>query len=84
MSPKKSKFNFPGSYMFRREMRESLPPKEGHFTCTKMYAEKCEKSLDELTVKVWLLYHHPNFKYCTLYRLDLHLMHEQTQGQSNY
>ena len=21
---------------------------------------------DELTVQVWVLYHHPNFKYCTL------------------
>ena len=26
---------------------------------------KCEQSLDELTVWVWLLYDHPNFKYCT-------------------
>ena len=28
---------------------------------------KCEQSIDELTVQVWLLYHHPNFKYCTLF-----------------
>ena len=28
---------------------------------------KCEQSIDGLTVKVWLLYHHPNFKYCTLF-----------------
>ena len=28
---------------------------------------KCEEPIDELTVKVWLLYHHPNFKYCTLF-----------------
>ena len=28
---------------------------------------KCEQPLDELTVKVWLLYDHPNFKYCTLF-----------------
>ena len=27
---------------------------------------KCEQPLDELTVQVWLLYYHPNFKYCTL------------------
>ena len=27
---------------------------------------KCEEPIDELTVQVWLLYHHPNFKYCTL------------------
>ena len=24
---------------------------------------KCEQSIDELTVQVWLLYDHPNFKY---------------------
>ena len=28
---------------------------------------KCEQPLDELTVQVWLLYDHPNFKYCTLF-----------------
>ena len=28
---------------------------------------KCEEPIDELTVQVWLLYHHPNFKYCTLF-----------------
>ena len=27
---------------------------------------KCDQSIDELTVQVWLLYHLPNFKYCTL------------------
>ena len=27
---------------------------------------KCEEYIDELTVQVWLLSHHPNFKYCTL------------------
>ena len=27
---------------------------------------KCEEQIDELTVQVWLPYHHPNFKYCTL------------------
>ena len=27
---------------------------------------KCEDPIYELTVQVWLLYHHPNFKYCTL------------------
>ena len=27
---------------------------------------RCEESIDELTVQVWFLYHHPNFKYCTL------------------
>ena len=28
---------------------------------------KCEQSLDELGFQVWLLYDHPNFKYCTLF-----------------
>ena len=28
---------------------------------------KCEEPIDELTVQVWLLYHHPKFKYCTLF-----------------
>ena len=28
---------------------------------------KCEEPIDEPTVQVWLLYHQPNFKYCTLF-----------------
>ena len=28
---------------------------------------KCEPPIDELTFQVWLLYDHPNFKYCTLF-----------------
>ena len=28
---------------------------------------KCEEPIDELTVQVWLLCDHPNFKYCTLF-----------------
>ena len=28
---------------------------------------KYEEPVDELTVQVWLLYHHSNFKYCTLF-----------------
>ena len=28
---------------------------------------KCEGPIDELTVQVLLLYHHSNFKYCTLF-----------------
>ena len=27
---------------------------------------KSEQPIDEHTVKIWLLYHNPNFKYCTL------------------
>ena len=26
---------------------------------------KCEEPIGEVTVQVWLLYHHPNSKYCT-------------------
>ena len=28
---------------------------------------KCKEPLDEPTVQIGLLYHHPNFKYCTLF-----------------
>ena len=28
---------------------------------------KCEELIDELTVQVWFLFHHQNFKYCTLF-----------------
>ena len=31
-------------------------PAQGH-----LMSRKCEKLSDELTVQVWLLYHHPNF-----------------------
>ena len=32
-----------------------------------MISVKSEEPIDELTVQVWLLYYHPNFKYCTLF-----------------
>ena len=38
------------------------PHPQGH-----VMSVKWEQSLDELTVQVWLLYDHPNFKYCTLF-----------------
>ena len=38
------------------------PTPQGH-----VMSVKCEEPIDELTVQVWLLYHHPNFKYCTLF-----------------
>ena len=38
------------------------PHPQGH-----VMSVKCEEPIDELTVQVWLLYHHPNFKYCTLF-----------------
>ena len=41
---------------------------------------KCEQFIDGLTVQVWLLYHHPNFKYCTLFENGAEL---RTDGQTN-
>ena len=38
------------------------PHPQGH-----VMSVKCEQPIDELTVQVWLLYHNPNFKYCTLF-----------------
>ena len=43
---------------------------------------KCEKLIDELTVQVWLLYHHPNFKYCTFLKAGRN--YGQTNGRSDY
>ena len=40
----------------------TMPRPHGH-----VMSVKCEQPLDELTVHVWLLYDHPNFKYCTLF-----------------
>ena len=37
------------------------PHSQGHVMLVKY-----EQPLDELTVQAWLLYDHPNFKYCTL------------------
>ena len=39
----------------------TLPHPHGH-----VMSVKYEEPIDELTVKVWLLYRHPNFRYCTL------------------
>ena len=39
---------------------------------------KCEQPIDELTFQVWLLYHHPNFKYRTLFVSGTEL---RTDGQ---
>ena len=51
------------------------PHPQGH-----VMSVKCEEPIDELTVQVWLLYHHPNFKYCTLLVSGMEL---QTDGQTN-
>ena len=41
---------------------------------------KCEEPIDEVTVQVWLLYHHPNFNYWTLFVSGMEL---RTDGQTN-
>ena len=40
----------------------TLPHPQGH-----VMSVRWEEPIDELTIQVWLLYHHPHFKYCTLY-----------------
>ena len=43
---------------------------------------KCEEPIIELTVQIWLLYHHPNFKYCTFFVSRTELRTDrQTNGQ---
>ena len=45
---------------------------------------KCEEPIDELTVQVWLLYDHPNFKYCTLFVSGTELRtHRRTDRQTD-
>ena len=41
---------------------------------------KCEEPIDELTVQVWLLYDHQNFKYCTSFVSGTEL---RTDGQTD-
>ena len=54
------------------------PHPQGH-----VMSVKCEQPLDELTVQVWLLYDHPNFKYCTLFKSGTELRTEgQTEGRT--
>ena len=66
------------SYVF-----DPAPP-QGH-----VMSVKCEEPIDELTVQVWLLNHHPNFKYCTLFVSGTELRtdrqtNKQTDRRSNY
>ena len=45
---------------------------------------KCDEPIDELTVQVWLLYLHPNFKYCTLLVSGTELRTDRrTDGQTD-
>ena len=60
------------------------PHPQGH-----VMSVKCEEPVDELTVQFWLLYHPPNFKYCTLIVIGMELRTEgqtdgRMDGQSNY
>ena len=41
-----------------------------------------EEPIDELTVQVWLLYHHPNFKLQFVYKQD-GILDRQTYGQTD-
>ena len=58
------------------------PPPEGHGMSV-----KCEEHLNELTVQVWLLYHHPNFDYWTLFVSGTELRRDgqtkQTDGRTD-
>ena len=55
-------------------------PPQGH-----LMSVKCEEPIDELTVQVWLLYDHPNFKYCTLFvsGTELRTGRRQTDNQTD-
>ena len=45
---------------------------------------KCQQPLDELTIQVWLLYDHPNFKYWTLFISGTELrIEKQTDRRSD-
>ena len=70
----KSKYGkYSKSYFF------TPPQPQGH-----VMSVKCGDSIDELTVQVWLLYHHPNFKYCTLFVSGTELRRNgQTNGRTD-
>ena len=63
----------------RRQQSQNMakiPIPQGHGT-----SMKCEEPIDKLTIQVWLLSHHPNFKYCTLFVSGTELrMDGQTNG----
>ena len=53
------------------------PHPQGH-----LMSVQCVEPIDELAVQVWLLYHHSNFKYCTLFVSWKELKTDrQTNGQ---
>ena len=56
------------------------PHPQGH-----VMSVKYEQPLDEFTVQVWLLYNHPNVKYCTLNVSGTDLRTDgQTDGRSKH
>ena len=55
------------------------PHPQGH-----LMSVKCEEPIDELTVQVWLLYHHPNFKYCALFVSKTELQTDRQTDDSIY
>ena len=60
------------------------PQPQGH-----VQSVKCKQPVGELTVQVWLLFHHPNFKYCSLSvgRMELLTdgqMDKQTDERSDF
>ena len=57
-APSKSKY---GKNLYVLHFDPAPPPG----ACDVM-SVKCKEPVDELTVQVWLLYHQPYFKYCTL------------------
>ena len=57
----------------------TLPHPQGH-----VMSVKCEQSIDGLSVQVWLLYDHPNLKYCTLNVSGTELRTDRrTDGRTN-
>ena len=55
------------------------PHPQGH-----VMSVKCGEPIDEATVQVWILYHHPHFKYCTLFVSGTELRTDkQTDGRTN-
>ena len=44
---------------------------------------KCEQPLDELTVQVWLMYDHQNFKFCIVCKQDGILNKRTDQSTDN-
>ena len=49
-----------------------------------LMSEECEQPLDELTVQLWLLYHHPIFKKYTLFESRTELRTDrQTDGPTD-